>query len=130
MKNLLKVFAVVLAVMALSIAAVGCSVNGRTYVYDSIKITRPENAQYQFEDDEAYASLFNKDVYFSEDGSLYVGDVYSGFYKVVGGKIYVAHTNKIETEGVDPVFYIEGSNIVVKKTLADGVYVEATFVRK
>ena len=129
MKNLLKVFAVVIVITMLAALAAGCSVKGKTYAYDSIKITRPTDAQYEFESDSVYEALFDKDVIFMNDGTFYVGDVYSGFYKEAGGKIYTGRTNNIDTDG-EPAYYVSGSKLIVKKTLADKVYVEVTFVKK
>lgn len=123
MKKFVKLFALVLAVSLVAAFAVGCSVKGNTYTYDSIKV---ENISASTETEDYYAELFQKKITFADNGSYSIGGTDIGYYKKSGNKIYVSTTGDVDTDS-DPLFTVSGDKLILVKTLEDGVKVTVTF---
>ena len=125
MKKLVKIVALLLAVMTVAVAATACSVSGKTYVFDKVEViatasdvtssaidTAKNNAK------EGYKDL---ELVFNADGSwsaLENGEEYDdGYWKEKDNRIYLGNEKDFEIDEEDEESYLEKSFVYVILTI-------------
>ncbi len=113
MKKAIRITALVLVCLSITLVAAGCSVKGNTYVYDSVKVVKKGDMTDQevkdFEeslksDSKNVSFTFEKDGSFKMSGSFFGLSLSgkAGYWKQFGSKLYYNLTKQDfkEDEGV------------------------------
>lgn len=109
MKKLVKVLALVLAVVTISVAATACSVSGKTYVFDKLEITTTQSVdQKELDLGKAFMEAMFKDfeITFNADGTVTgkmgdsgifdIDEDDTAYWKEKGNKIFIGDKKDFE----------------------------------
>ena len=143
MKKVIRITALVLVCLSITVLAAGCSVKGNTYAYDSVKVVKKGNLSDQdVKDLEESAKNENKNISFTfeKDGTFKMSGSFlgislsagAGYWKQFGSKLYYHMTNK-DFEEKDGIYIGEVKMGKVVNTIEDedsGAKYEVVFTKK